>query len=161
MKLLITGIPGTGKTTVGDYLAEAHAFRHLDLEPPSVDVVALDGPVEGFQARIGALAGDARRIVVTWGVPVRFLPFVLQLRNAGFEWFWFDGDRTAARRTFKERGTVPEEALDIQLGEIDKHLNMDALRLRFLNTFASDGSFRPLDEIAAELLGESAHPGAA
>ena len=32
MRLLITGVPGTGKTTVGDYLASEYGFVHLDFE---------------------------------------------------------------------------------------------------------------------------------
>jgi shikimate kinase len=30
--LLLTGVPGTGKTDLGNYLAEHHAFRHVDFE---------------------------------------------------------------------------------------------------------------------------------
>jgi adenylate kinase family enzyme len=32
MRLLIAGIPGTGKTQFGDYLASAHDFVDRDLE---------------------------------------------------------------------------------------------------------------------------------
>jgi broad-specificity NMP kinase len=34
-KLLLTGIPGTGKTSVGDFLAMSQSFTHLDFEEAS------------------------------------------------------------------------------------------------------------------------------
>ncbi len=32
MKFLITGIPGTGKTTIGNWLEDKHSFKHIDFE---------------------------------------------------------------------------------------------------------------------------------
>jgi broad-specificity NMP kinase len=31
-RILLTGIPGTGKTTLGAYLGVRHRFEHLDFE---------------------------------------------------------------------------------------------------------------------------------
>ncbi len=92
--------------------------------------------------------------MVTWGfVPSVQLAVVLLMRRLGFEWVWFDGNHPeAARRTFVKRGTVPEAALDVQLQEIALHIDLDRLQPRLLNTFDAAGAFRPLDEIAMELL---------
>jgi hypothetical protein len=91
--------------------------------------------------------------VVTWGfVPELQLPAVLLIRELGFEWIWFDGNRTAARRVFIARGTVSVHALDIQMAAIDRHIDLAKLQPRMLDTFDSMGNFRPIDEICNELL---------
>jgi hypothetical protein len=43
--LLITGIPGTGKTTYGDKFAKEFGFLHRDLEDPQTTIHLLHGPL--------------------------------------------------------------------------------------------------------------------
>jgi hypothetical protein len=156
-QLLVTGIPGTGKTTVGDYLAAEHGFDHLDFEKPATLVRFFGRSETGFRSEHDALARAGRSVIVTWGfVPTAQLAAVLFMRELGFEWVWFDGNRDAARRAFCRRGTVPEAALDVQLAAIDQHIDLEQLRPRLLNTFDTAGDFRPLREIADELLAPAA-----
>ncbi len=144
---LITGIPGTGKTSVGDYLAAEHDFE----QPPTL-MRFLGRGEQGLRSELDALAAKGRDVVVSWGfMPREQLPVVLFLRDVGFEWIWFDGNREAARRTFLDRGTVPEHLLDAQLMRIARHIDLDRLQPRLLNSFDDRGEFRPLAEIAAEL----------
>jgi hypothetical protein len=151
--LLITGIPGTGKTTVGNYLASEHGFEHLDFEDEMTLRRFLGRGEASLRAELAALRRTHSRVVVTWGfVPQVQLPFVLLMRGLGFEWVWFDGDRDAARRVFLDRGTVPEAALDVQLAAIAQHIDLDQLQPRLLNPFENAGRFRPIAEVAAELL---------
>jgi hypothetical protein len=154
---VLTGIPGTGKTTVGDYLAREHDFEHFDFE----HVPTLAHYLRSQPEQHGSLGVTLRRdrdIVITWGfVPDVQLPHVLFLRERGFDWIWFDGDRDAARRVFVKRGTVPEHLLDIQLQKIKEHIDLTVLKPRVINTFDSTGQFRPLSEIGAQLLEGSAH----
>jgi broad-specificity NMP kinase len=49
-KLLITGVPGTSKTTIGDYLAEKHGFTHINLEDPNGFPCALSGDKDSLEA---------------------------------------------------------------------------------------------------------------
>ena len=150
--LLITGIPGSGKTTIGNHLADSFGFRHLDFEEQATLMVFTQSDAN-LRRQINALKRGGRDVVVSWGfVPSSQLAQVLLMRDLGFEWIWFDGNREAARRTFVERGTVPEHLLDIQMGEISRHIPLDQLQPRIVNTFDSDGDFRSLDDIAAELL---------
>jgi shikimate kinase len=37
--LLLTGIPGTGKTRIGDELSARHGFKHFDVEAGQLDTL--------------------------------------------------------------------------------------------------------------------------
>jgi hypothetical protein len=158
MWLLITGVPGTGKTTIGDYLANAHGFEHLDFEHRPTLTRFFGRGETGLRAELDALRerGD---VVITWGFdPDAQLAAVLFLRDFGFSWIWFDGDRAAARREFLRRDTVHETARAVQLEKIDRHIDLSALRPRLINTFDGEGAFRSLAEISSELLADDDEP---
>ena len=149
-RLLITGIPATGKSTIGDYLAGKHGFVHLDFESaPTLGRYVRSGIVPDVEA----LLSVDRDTVITWGfVPDVQLGAVQALRDAGFEWIWFDGDRVAATRAFVRRATVPVAALNVQMGKIDQHIDLALLQPRIINTFDGRGRFRSKGEIAADVL---------
>jgi hypothetical protein len=150
--LLITGVPGMGKTTLGNHLAEHHGFRHHDFETAALWRFWRFGK-RGFRTRLAAAKVLRHNIVITWGfVPDAELDMVRAMRSFGFEWIWLDGDRAAARRAFLARGTVSEEVLDLQMQRIAEYIDLETLRPRIVNSFDSRGEFRPLEEIAAELL---------
>ncbi|MFZ0996863.1 MAG: hypothetical protein WA416_20095 [Candidatus Sulfotelmatobacter sp.] len=101
--LLITGVPGTGKTTYGGMFATEFGFVHHDLE----DQQTLNRFVANRAQFIGELLNEKKNVVVTWGFAPDDEPsvsLVLQLRSAGFEWIWFDGNRPAALREFLKTG---------------------------------------------------------
>jgi hypothetical protein len=93
--------------------------------------VSLDGPNaaprerELYRALVESGTSSAD-LVVTWtgGCPPQ--EACDDLRSVGFEWFWLDGDRGAA-------GPPTGEAC-------------------FLDPFETDGSFRPVASVVAELL---------
>src|SRR5207302_8927975 len=115
--LLITGIPGTGKTCYGNTFARDFGFVHVDLE----DQQTLNRLASDPTQFISQLTGQQRSVVVTWG----FVPddvqtaIVLQFRDAGFKWIWFDGNRPAALREFRKRGTVSEELLYAEMSRLE------------------------------------------
>ena len=156
-RLLVTGIPGTGKTTLGRHLEAAHGFAHVDLEEPAVAETFLRGLYEGrgwagFDARVDTLLAPSRPVVVTWGfVPELQLEPVLRLRAHGFTWLWFDGDREAARRAFVRRGTVDERHFAPQVEKLDRGVDLVALGPVRIDPFMG-GAFRPVGEIAREVL---------
>ena len=45
LRLLITGIPNSGKTRFGEYLASAHGFVHRDLEDATEFAQFVDNPL--------------------------------------------------------------------------------------------------------------------
>lgn len=125
--VLISGIPASGKSSYGRWLAREKGFMHLDVEQPGVlrqtgleaqwnDMFAA-ASVELFVKAL-RLAGPP--VVLDWGFPPRCLSIVEALKNAGVDIWWFDGDRRAARESFLSRGSVSVHALDVQMAATEK-----------------------------------------
>ena len=137
--ILITGIPGTGKTWMGDYMAQHHNFTHCDIEATGTpDLDRIEGDV-----------------VLTWG----FMPdnsvhinFITELIGKGFKLIWFDGNRPAALREFIKRGTVPEELFYLQMFRIEQSKIIEKLSPKLVNTFDDHGIFKQPDAILKEVL---------
>lgn len=155
--LLLTGIPGTGKTESGHVLVEHHGFAHLDAElhamsKPVSSREEWEGLWNDFLRRVEHLKARGRDVVITWG----FMPGVddgtiRRLQEMGFTMVWFDGDRAAARREFLKRGTVPENLLNLQMSRIDS-LDLEAFRPQPFNPFDEKGQFLPHKMIAEQLI---------
>ena len=60
--MLLTGVPGTGKTTLGSHLNEEDSFRHLDFETPTVQSFIGDGS----ETHIRKPSIASRRSVAMW-----------------------------------------------------------------------------------------------
>lgn len=154
--LLITGVPGMGKTTIGNYLAEKYGFIHLDVElldSWSVELknLFLSNSWVKFVKRLKSYGKD---IVMTWG----FMPevhdnIVKILQQFGFKLIWFDGNRKAAREAFLRRKTVDEHTLDIQMKRIE-NMNVQSFKPVIIDTFDGEGEFYNKDKIV-ELLFET------
>src|ERR1700733_5702456 len=100
-KILITGIPGMGKTTLGDALKNRQDFEHIEMETYPNAHGQLISDREQFIAIIESLKKD---IVITWGFyPPNSTEHVLFLKDRGFKLVWLDGDRDSAFREFKRR----------------------------------------------------------
>ena len=131
---LLTGIPGTGKTTVSDYLQRNYGFIHYNFE--DLNTLGLFSQnISGFTSR--ALA--QKKVVISWG----FMPFghtehVIELKRRGFSLIWFDGNRQTAFREFMKRNTVSEEAFRIQMsniaGTLDKKIDLAILCLILISS---------------------------
>ena len=90
-RILITGIPGTGKTTLGDHLAQQHSYVHMDMEN--------DGTRERFRRdRSAFLTNLPEKVVITWGFhPQHDVGDILFLKESGFQLVWFAGNRPAGQ----------------------------------------------------------------
>ncbi len=152
--VLITGIPATGKTTVGDYLRDEHGFKHLDFESGRLWDYLSNG-VMLDEHQIKKLKTQGRDVVITWGfVPDTQLAAVRALRDLGFRWIWFDGDREVALREYLKHGRSRSD-WDRQLVKIAAHIDpvMESLAPIVVNTFDAEAQRRPLDEVARDVLG--------
>jgi adenylate kinase family enzyme len=105
--LLITGIPGTGKTCYGDKFAMEFGFVHHDIENQQVrDRIGRD-PTQFIRE----LLNEKKNVVVTWGFHPKdelSLCHLRQFRDDGFKLIWFDGNRPAALASFQKR-VIPKE----------------------------------------------------
>jgi hypothetical protein len=124
--ILIAGIPGTGKTTIGNYLEKKHGFIHFDIE--KINQIPMDQIVGA--RRLG------KDIVITWGfIPGDHDPIIQKLIELGARMIWFDGNRKAARKAFLKRGTVSEEFLDLQMDRITKSNLIEKFKPVVFDTF--------------------------
>jgi hypothetical protein len=117
--ILISGIPGTGKSTYVEWLGDQHGFRyfHLDTDDPARGVLFNLGPPTFIQRVIGPAPG----LALDWGFPPNdlCLAMVRRLHRAGVIGWWFDGDWRAAFDSFCNRPDHSVEAWDIQLPKIE------------------------------------------
>jgi hypothetical protein len=147
---LITGIPGTGKTTFGDNLVRDFEFLHCNLEDQT-NLNRLAANPAGF---IGDILRQGRNTVVTWGFGPDHEPsvqWVLEFRKSGFKVVWFDGNRPAALREFQKRGTVPEVLFYLQMFRIEKSGIIGRIKPVIINPFDDDQRFKPAGELLAEI----------
>jgi adenylate kinase family enzyme len=147
---LITGIPGTGKTTFADSLAKDFGFVHHDLEKQQT----LDRLAASPTQFIADILSQNRDTMVTWGFVPDNQPsvsIVLQFKTAGFKLIWFDNNRPTALREFIKRGTVPEIAFYAQMYKIEASKIIDAVKPLVVNPFDAQNQFKSTDELLQEL----------
>ncbi|SRR6266568_3510048 len=135
-RLLITGVPATGKTTLGDHLRDSRGFLHLNFEDQNSWPAEARRPAASLADFVAQLERTGRPVVITWG----FKPgspaeaMVRELQGHGYKLIWLDGNREAARREFIKRNEllvvaghrpIPSELLDLQMARIDR-LDVDS-----------------------------------
>ncbi|MHB8190477.1 MAG: hypothetical protein ACYDHP_08710 [Ferrimicrobium sp.] len=114
MHLLISGIPGTGKSTFARWLA----FEHGYVRCPSGEE---PGPT--FFDDIVKARETSEDVVIDYGFPLGQLEWVRSLIASSVKPWWFDGDRDAALQAFLARrdhlATIAE--WNTQLRQIVEH----------------------------------------
>lgn len=110
MHLLVSGIPGTGKSTFSRWLVSQHGY----LRCPLADQ---DEPGDHFFEQIDATLANGSDVVIDWGFPPPLLEYVRRLVGGGVVNWWFDGDRDAALQSYLSLGK-PRSAWDAQLAAI-------------------------------------------
>ncbi len=147
---LLTGIPGTGKTTFGNALANEFGFHHCDLEDTATRNLLDKSPIEFVRK----LARQKRHTVVTWGFAPDDEPSVqsvLYFKVNGFKLMWFDGNRPAALRMFLKRGDVPELCFYKQMCKIEQSQIIDRIKPTVIDPFDEHEQFKPPAEFLQEI----------
>jgi adenylate kinase family enzyme len=150
MKILISGIPGTGKTFIGEYLREKKGFRHIDMESGALFQELKISP-ENF---INSQLSGKEDIVVTGGFMISDLAFALvkMIISKGFVFVWFDGNREVAKEAFIKRNTVAVKLFDAKMGELaGNYSKIMALHPLLVNSFDEASKFRKPAEIVKEI----------
>jgi len=171
--LLISGVPCTGKTLLGSYLAEERGYIHIDAERDNgadFDRVGIHRAWDEFlntdrgQVFVDAAARLRKPIVLNWGMPMNFLPILPALQVAGVKAWWLCGDRAAARIAFierennkPERERIPVGCFDGQMDEIERHWPQiqEIFGENVLEGLRPDGSQRPAAELWDEISARS------
>ena len=158
-RILITGIPGTGKTEIGEYFQSAHEYKHVNCEKlrGEEELRVLIYRPDEF---IGPLLKEPKNVIVTWGfVPGKFeKDAVIRFKDTGFRLFWFDGNRPAALRVFlnREKYNPEKKAMELafycQMRNIMMSNIVEAINPFSINTFDEKGEFKSKNQIYNEII---------
>jgi len=124
--LLVSGIPGTGKSTFCGWVKREKGFIHLEFDKllegkGSSEELSLMAILNsrGSRAFVDELRKLDKKVAVEWGFHPNNLPQVREMVEAGAEAWWFDGDRPAAREAFRNvKGAAKLPAFDQQVARI-------------------------------------------
>jgi hypothetical protein len=160
--LFVAGVPATGKSWLGHWLAEEHGYLHIDAERAGGadfnragvhnewnDLVS-NGRATSFVRAIRRLPSP---VVVNWGFPTRYLYVVRALQAEGLDTWWFNAPRNLARQAFVARGGIDPVYFDSQMNNIDREwlLIEFVFRPHIVEGLRSDGSQRTPEEIWREI----------
>ena len=148
-RILITGIPGTGKTKTGGYFQSQYGYTHINLEEQDKICALIQDPNKFIEQ----LLIEKKNVIVTWG----FLPeeqgdVVKLFKENGFLLVWFDGNRPAALREFIKRGTVSTNLFELQMERITSSNIVRKINPIIINTFNEKGIFKKQAQIAREII---------
>lgn len=95
-------------------------------------------------------------VVLSWGFrPFKDRAAVERLMDAGFSVAWLDGDRVTSFRNFMKRehnNPMSEVTYYEQMQAIMITGIVEAIRPKVIDPYTSAGEFRPIEEIANEVL---------
>jgi len=152
-KILLSGVPGTGKSTLADYLENNLGYFHLDMEQN--DFAPRHDLYQNSEEFLGRLAHH-EIIIISWG----FGPFLDRskidyIRQHGYSIVWLDGNRVASFREFMKRENndpVKEAVYYSQMEMIVVTSIVKSLSPIVVNPFSQSGEFREVKEIAEEVI---------
>ena len=169
LNLFISGVPATGKTWLGNWLAQTRGYVHIDAEKnrgADLDRENLHREwkelLDTGRANNFIIAAERlkRPFVINWGFPMRYLSAVDALRRAGVDLWWLHADRGQARTALIEREKkkpeherIPVECFDRQMDEIEQHWSRieQIFGKNMVDGLKPDGSQRPPDKLWAEI----------
>ena len=121
MLLLLSGLPGTGKSTFAEKMASERGHAHYDLERPAQwPRPSLHALWERDRAAFARAVADAHPVgvVLDWGFPPSCRSWVEELRTAGFTLVWFSAGEDDARRSFLGRSPSDLTFFEAQASQI-------------------------------------------
>ncbi len=160
--LFVAGVPATGKSWLGKWLAEQHGYLHINAERDSgvdFDRAGIHGEwdelimTQRATRFVEAIRRLARPVILDWGFPTRLLEVVRALQAEGVRVWWFRAEHDMARLAFIARGGIDPRCFDRQMADI-KH---DWVRItsvfgaRIVDGLHPNGSQRTPQEIWAKI----------
>ena len=126
--LFVAGIPATGKSWLGQWLAENHGYIHIDAEKDhgaDFDKAGIHTEWDDLIARgradrfVSAVLKLSKPVVVNWGFPTGYLYVVSALQAEGICAWWFQAQSKLAREAFLRRGGIDPSFFDKQMDDIE------------------------------------------
>jgi len=147
--ILIAGIPGTGKTTFGNFLEKNYGYVHVDMEE-NHNTSEMLNDTDVF---IKKYFSGNKNVVVTWGFSPdqETIDIVNKLRTFGFKIFWFDGNRDFARKATMQRKDFDEQVLNKQMSSLDDWSIPEKIRAKIVDVFDLSGNFKNSEDIVKEI----------
>ena len=158
----IGGVPATGKSWLGSWLAAERGYLHIDAERNNGsnfdtadahrewDELVATGRARSF---LGAIARLSKPVVVNWGFPTRCLYVVAALQEEGVQAWWFKADRAQARAAFEKRGGLDVRCFDRQMNDIDREWSSikSVFGRQMVSGLHPDGSQRRPEDLWSEI----------
>lgn len=159
-KIFLAGLPGTGKTTIGTHLDRTRGFSHFDMELNGFALRERYYENKGlFLGRIAAVVSDT---VVTWGFgPECDTDAVQHIIGVGYQPVWLGGNPAFSYAVFAEcEGHDPGKMQDYynQMSAIGRTGVASIIGARVVDPFEEDGSFRPVDAVADDVVAAAQVP---
>jgi hypothetical protein len=157
--IFTAGIPGTGKSSYGRWLAKAKGFTYIDMEHDDLDVQGFRPSWDEFTGASGSdrfiteLLSHPSPVCLDWGFPPQCVPIVRRLAQGGIDLWWFDADEAIAKKYFLRRATVSEAAFDTQMARIESARDqiMPLFRDHVITVITSDGVHLQNEDIYARM----------
>jgi len=154
---LLCGIPGTGKTSIGNFLKDEMNYVHLDLE----EELKFTNDWQVITQKVQDLNAE-HNLVITWG----FVPdeasmnYVSDLiENFSARMVWFDGDREIAKKVWllREENNIKnnisnESNFDEQIKRINEAKVIEKYDPFIIDPFNTQGGFRDSEEIVQKII---------
>jgi shikimate kinase len=153
-KLLLSGVPATGKSTLAKYLESERGYHHIDMEGNNFSAgYEFRKDRQKFLERFAAYDN----VVINWG----FMPFadrkdIELIRENGFTIVWLDGNRVASFREYMKReknNPLSEGFYYRQMELIVITGIIETLKPLIVNPYNELGEFRLTNDIAEEVIG--------
>jgi hypothetical protein len=156
--LLVSGIPGSGKSSFARWLGKNKGYLHVDFDHGDLQRHNLEGlfyelESSGSQQFIIELVKRDVPVCLDWGFPPHCLRIVRRLVDAGVEPWWFDANPEVAKKHFLSRGDVSETAFDEQIANIKaaQPAIMELFGEHVISTLNADGTHVSGEQIYAEI----------
>lgn len=155
MIILISGIPGTGKTFIGNYLEEHYGFQHTDLESQAGRATRDLLQRKQFKKFLREVSNLGNLNVLTFGYPPEWLHLVEQIARRGVKTIWFDAPILFSRKYWHPEFGEDPISYNLQLSKIiDNHesLNTFYANRKICVCSVHGDEFLPATEIISKIL---------
>ena len=157
--ILLSGIPGSGKTTVGEYLNEKYGFYLYETDKrwdEFINELRRLG-VEKFIEKL--LDENGTRVCLEWGFdPLVFLDDIISFKDHGASIFWLTCDRRIALLNYLKKNISKDPACICWSSQVNKidYVGLPTSDFTIIQTYHNGNSI-PFEELTQKILSKSAY----